>query len=210
MKRNRIVINLDPNQPGFRKRKSRAGKVLLILFVLVVLIVAGVAAGGYFWWRHYQSGPAYALAVLADAAQRNDMATVDTIMDYDKIAAGFSGAGTQRLADIASALPVNPVQAVTQLSGPKLKQRVQDEAHKEVLRLTENAKGKPFVLVALAVPWYTQITQDKDTAQAVLKLKDEQIQLTMQRAGDLWRITRVQDDNLAKLLSNAANRNLQR
>src|SRR5437868_14849029 len=92
MRRNRIVINLDQNQPAAARRsRSRGGfgRVLLLVAIILLVVVSGVAAGGYFWWRHYQSGPAYSIALLADGAQRNDSATVDGILDTDKITGVF-------------------------------------------------------------------------------------------------------------------------
>ena len=49
--------------------------------------------GAFLWWQHYQTTPAYSLAVLVDAAQRNDMTGVDKIVDTDKIVDNFAGAG---------------------------------------------------------------------------------------------------------------------
>src|SRR6266702_2974866 len=93
LKRNRIVIDFD-NQEAARAQPRREsgrgiGRPLLIIAVILILIVGGIGAGGYFWWRHYQSGPAYTLALLVDATQRNDKQTADSILDNDKIAADF-------------------------------------------------------------------------------------------------------------------------
>ena len=51
--------------------------------------VGGLGTGGYFWWRNFQNGPAYALAVMVDAVQLNDTATFDKMIDPDKISADF-------------------------------------------------------------------------------------------------------------------------
>src|SRR5260370_2587486 len=51
MNRNRIVINLERNQPGVvpRGKRSRGGfgRLLLVIAFVLVLLVAGVAGGGY-------------------------------------------------------------------------------------------------------------------------------------------------------------------
>src|ERR1700681_3461722 len=81
MKRNRIVINLDQAQGGEGSSGKRArlglGLPLLIVAVVLLLLIGGVVGGGYLWWRHYQGSPAYSLALLAGASQRNDTATGD-------------------------------------------------------------------------------------------------------------------------------------
>src|SRR5438093_13200236 len=93
MKRNRIVIDFDNKEVARaqpRRRSGRGiGRPLLIIAVILLLIVSGLGAGGYFWWRHYQSSPAYSLALLVDATQRNDKQAIDSILDTDKISADF-------------------------------------------------------------------------------------------------------------------------
>src|SRR5260370_13981261 len=110
MKRNRIVINFHPDQPqrgakeapravvalGPAARRSRVGRVLGIIAIIVVVFVFGIAAGAYFWWQHFESSPAYSLAVLADAAQRDDTTTIDSVLDSDKITDDFVSQVRQR------------------------------------------------------------------------------------------------------------------
>ena len=175
-----------------------------IVAVVLVLIVIGAAVGGYFWWRHYQSSPAYTLAVLADASQRNDTATVDAILDTDKVCDDFVHQNTvgSAVSTIGSILPAQANSALQTLS-PKLKQTVHDELLKELQRLTEPAKGKPFILVALAITRFADIKEENNVAQATVNIKDEHLQLTMQPATPpgRWRITAVQDDKLTKLIA---------
>src|SRR5207248_8446488 len=93
MKRNRIVIDFDNKEVGRPQPRGKSGggigRVLLFIAVILLLIVGALGAGGYFWWRHYQSSPAYSLALLVDATQQNDKQAVDSIHDNDKIAADF-------------------------------------------------------------------------------------------------------------------------
>src|SRR5229473_7234430 len=94
LRRNRIVIPLDnaraDEQGRVRERRSgRAGRVLMFIAIVLVVVIIGALAGGYFWWRHYQSQPAYSLALLVDAAQRNDGAEIDRLLDLDKITSDF-------------------------------------------------------------------------------------------------------------------------
>src|ERR1700675_4415914 len=94
LRRNRIVIDLDKaraDQQGRARagRSRRAGRILGTIAVVLVVIITGAAVGGYFWWRHYQTQPAYSLALLVGAAQRNDGAEIDRLLDMDKITADF-------------------------------------------------------------------------------------------------------------------------
>jgi hypothetical protein len=207
MKRNRIVINLDEPPPGGRRRRSGGIlKVLLIIAIVLLLVAGGIAAGGYFWWRNYQTGPGYSLALLVDGAQRNDAAAVDGILDTQKITDDFVVQVRQKLpaTPASGSLPwPEQLDSAKALATEQLRQTIHDQLIREIRDLTDVAAGKPFVLVALAVPRFVEIKQQDQTATAIAKLKDEQIQLKMQAEGDRWRVVAVQDDKLAKLVADS-------
>jgi flagellar basal body-associated protein FliL len=206
MKRNRIVINFDNHLPGAgrsRRRRGIAG-VLAATAIILVLIVAAIAGGGFFWWRHYQNSPAYSLALLVDAIQRNDKQTIDQLLDTDKIATNFVSQIRDRVP--AASLWLGQIDSKTM--SPKLKDTLNDQLIKQVQQLTDAAAGKPFMIVALAVPHFADIKEDTNSAQASVNLKDEQIQLTMVRSGNVWRINAVQDDKLARMIAQAMISNL--
>ena len=50
------------------------------------------------------------------------------------------------------------------------------------------AAGKPFFLVALFIPRFVDIKQENEVAHAVVNVKDERIQLTMNAAEARWRV----------------------
>jgi hypothetical protein len=214
MPRNRIVINLDPNQAGARRRGSGRGigKPLLIIAIILLLIIVGLAAGGFFWWRSYQSSPTYALAVLTDAAQRDDTATVDSLLDIQKIGSDFTAQVRQRVPtpSVPSSLLPSQADAIKSSASAKLNDTIHEQLVKEIKDLTAAAAaGKPFVLIAVAAPRYVDMKQTDKTAQATVNIKDEQIQLTMQTDGSTgssiggWKIVAVKDDKLAKMVGEA-------
>jgi len=210
MKRNRIGIDFDNKEvarPQRRRKSGRGiGRVFLFIAVILLLIVGALGAGGYFWWRHYQSGPAYSLALLVDATQRNDKQAVDSILDNDKIAADFVSQIRARVP--TSALWGSQIDPAKISLTPKLKDTLHDQLIKQLQELTDVAAGKPFVIIALAVPRFADIKQENNTAHVTVSLKDEQIQLTMLAQGDSWRVVAVQDDKLAKMIAQAMIGNL--
>jgi hypothetical protein len=209
MKRNRIVINVDPNERRARRR-GRLGRLLLIAGVVLVLIVAAAGVGGYFWWRSFQNGPAYSLALLVDAVQRNDAPAVDKMLDPDKISSDFVAQVREKTpgSSLASSLSATQADAITTTVSARLKQTVHDQLIDELRTLTEQAKGKPLFLIALGIPYFADINQANNLAYATVNIKGEQIKLTMQAVDDRWRITAVQDDKLAKMVADAVVKNL--
>src|SRR5215467_6188540 len=109
--RKRIVINLDSSPGGGggkyggyapggyaqQPRKTRRWpKVLAILGLLLLLGVVATLAGAYFGWRHYKTTPSYSLALIIDAAQRNDMPAFQKQFDEDAIAKNLITEVTQK------------------------------------------------------------------------------------------------------------------
>src|SRR4051812_48478635 len=188
MKRNRIVINLDSQRPP--RARGRLGKVLLIVAVVLILIVGGLGVGGYFWWRNFQHGPAYSLALLVDAVQRNDVATVDSMLDTDKISADFVAQVREKTAGstLASSLWPSQSDAVTASVSAKLKETIHEQLTTELRDLTDVAKGKPLFIIALGIPYFADIKQENNTASATVNIKGEVIKIAMQGADNRWRI----------------------
>jgi hypothetical protein len=210
MKRNRIVIPFYHSQagavPGKARRRKGLGRVLLVVAVILLVVVGGLAVGGYLWWNNFQKSPAYSLAILADASQRNDTTAIESVMDIDKVTDDFVAQARQHSTGLAasavdSVWPTGADSVLTSLT-PKLKQTVHDELLNELKRLTAPGAGKPFILVALGIRGLAEIKEENKIAQAGLNIKDEHLQLTMQpsETPGRWRITAVKDDKLTTLV----------
>jgi flagellar basal body-associated protein FliL len=218
MKPNRIVINLGQAQPAgagprvFAGGQRSGGKlrwILLIIAVVLVLFVSGIAGGAYLWWRHYQSSPAYSLALLVDASQRNDTAVVDNLLDTDKVTNDFVAQVRQRLSGSAlnSHWSDQLDSAISNLT-PKLRETVHDQFVQELHRLTEPAAGKPFFIIALGIGQFAEVKQTDNTANVSVKVRDEHLELTMQADADRWRVIAVKDDKMAQLIADSVIKNL--
>ena len=192
------------------RRGTAALRILLVIAVVLILIIGGVLTGGYFWWRSYQRSPAYSLALLVDAAQRNDAPTIDTILDNDKVTEDFVSQVRQKTAGSYSAainsLFSNQADSIAAKLSPKLKETVHEQIILEVQRITAPAAGKPFCLVALFIPRFVDIKQEND--YAVVNVKAEQIQLTMNAAEARWRVVAIRDDKLSQLVADGIKKNL--
>ena len=209
-KRNRIVIDLNqPPPPGWRPRgrgSGRAGRILAIIGVVLLILLIAVGLGGYFWWQNFKSQPAYTLALLIDAAQRDDKPEVERLLDYDKVSASFVSDVRARVSGgsiINGILPSQLDQMAANIT-PQLKETLREVLPAEVRRVTEEAKGKPVFLIALSAPYFADIKQNGANSTVDLKFKDEQIQLTMQQAENRWRVISIRDDRLTNIIADAA------
>jgi hypothetical protein len=215
-KRNRIVIDLNQPPPpgGFRRsrgvRSGRAGRILAIIGVVLLLLLIGVGIGVFFWWQNLKSQPAYTLALLVDASQREDRQELDRILDLDKISESFVSDVRSRVTGTSilnSLVPSQLDQIVSNIT-PRLKETLREILPAEIRRVTEPAKGKPVFLIALSAPYFATIKQNGASATIDLKFKDEQIQLTMQQSEDRWRVISIRDDRVTNIIADTAKKGL--
>ncbi len=185
-------------------RRSRARRVLAIIALLLVVLVLLAAGGGFLWWQHYKTTPAYSLAVLVDAAQRNDLAGVDKIVDTDKIvdnlAVQVSDKAAGRYGGALSGEVSKAIRVRMPVLLPIIKQQVRDAVALRVKEISANADQKPFLVIAVAIPYFVKITTMGDKASAIADIRDHQIRMDLERSSDAWRVVAVQDDALVQRL----------
>lgn len=206
--RQRIVINVDgpPSEATKRVRTPRKGRrwvrVLTTLGVLVLVVMVAAAVGGFLWWRHYQSTPTYTLALLIDAAQRNDPAEFQKRINDDEIAKNMVASVSQKAAARYGLAFNSSVQqridTMVPTVLPRLKQTIHDEVVKQIKAFASKTEPKPFILLVVAVPGLITVTTEGNTARVKAPLDDRTIELTMQRDADLWKVTEFKDDVLVQ------------
>ena len=212
-KRSRFIVNLDrahqtpPHyspqgyQPhgGSFGRKKRWPRVLIILGSILLLLIVG----GFIYWQYYKTKPAYSLALLVDATQRNDAAAFDRVVDTGRVIESFApqviDEATGRLGTALTPELRRRVEALVPLLLPNVRESVRGEVMRQVRELTTRAEGKPFFLIALTIPYIVDIRQESDTAIVTAKQGERSLELTMQRTPEkLWKVVGVKDAALAK------------
>src|SRR5437764_11789278 len=193
-KRSRIVINLERarnamhfhhhgQQPYGGKRRKWP-----IVLGIIGIVLAGLVIGGYFYWQHYKTKPAYSLALAINAAQRNDAAAFDEVFDTDKTVESFApqmiDEAKGRFGTALTPAMQQRVEALIPTLLPQVKESVRGEVMKHVREATTRAEGKPFFLVALFISYYADIKQQGDTATVSARAGDRNIELTMQRGNN--------------------------
>jgi hypothetical protein len=212
-KRSRFVVNLDRGhgmpQPGaplgqqpyghYGLKRRRWPRVLIILGSIILLL----GIGGFLYWQYYKTRPAYSLALLVDATQRNDAAAFDAVVDTGKVIDSFApqviDEATGRLGTALTPAMRERVSAIVPTVLPNVTETVRNEVMKRVRELTARAEGKPFFLVALTIPYIVDIQQENETATVKAKEADRNLELTMQRTPEKrWKVVAVKDPALAK------------
>jgi hypothetical protein len=211
--KNRIVINLDQPSSGQprssfspprlpKQRGRRWPKVLAMLAAFCILIVLAAVAGAYFWWRSYQASPAYSVALMIDAAQRNDMPAVESRLDDEAIAQNMVATVREKASSRYGVSLSDSLQR--RIDGllpallPQMKGTIHSELAKEIKEFSSKAESKPFVLVALGVSSLVTISTEGDTARVVAPLPDRVIEVSMRRDGNRWKVIDFKDDVLVQ------------
>lgn len=203
-KRSRIVVQFDRarEMAHMPQKGSRGARILLVVLLVIAALLIGLAIGFFFWWRSYKTGPAYSLALLVDAAQRNDAPGIDEIVDTNKVIENFAPQVTeQAMGRLGTALTPalrRQVETLVPKLMPRVQQSVREEVVRQVKEIGARAEGKPFFLIALSIPYILDITEEGDAAKAVATHNGRTIELTLQRSGERWKIVNVRDDALAK------------
>ncbi len=196
-----VAKNVAPGSP----RKSRVVKILAVFAIIIVAAVLLAAGGGFLWWQHYQTTPTYSVALLVDAAQRNDMTTVDRIADMDKVVDNFVAQVTEKAAGRYGVGLSGEMRKAIGLRVPGLlpliKRQVRDAVAARIKEISARADQKPFFIVAMAMPYFVHVTTvGGEVADATITVQDRQVVLELTRSGDAWTLVSVHDDALVQQL----------
>lgn len=199
----RIVINLEPgpgNRPPVRRKPRRWLRVLALLAIVVVVVIGLAAVGGFFWWRHYQSTPAYSLTLLIDAVQRGDAEEFAKRIDDEEIARNMAAVVSKKASSryglaMSSGTQQKIDQAIPALM-PRLKQTMHDEVTNEIKNFlaAKPPNPKPFYVLVILMPWLVNITTEGDVAKAASAVTNSTFELTMRRDADRWKVTGFNND----------------
>lgn len=182
-------------------RTKSSHKLRWFALILGPLLIIALAAG-FFWWQHYKTTPAYSLALVVDAAQRNDDAAFDRLVDMEKVVDNFMPQVLQTAAggvasDVAKSLRTQ-IQSLAPGVMTSAKQTLKEEIRKRINELAGSSDARPFFLMALAMPFKAKISESDETATALINSGDHQVELSMERIdGSHWRVTSLRDDELA-------------
>jgi len=182
-------------------RTKSSHKLRWFALILAGLLII-VLAGAFFWWQHYKTTPAYSLALLVDAAQRNDDAAFDRLIDMQKVLDNFMPQVLQTAAGGVVSDVANSVRTQIQSLAPGVmatfKETLKEEIRKRINELAGSSGARPFFLTALAIPFKAKISESDETAKALIDSGDHQVELSMERIdGSYWRVTSLRDDELA-------------
>jgi len=185
-----------PKKPSFFLKVLKIFGIALILF----LIVGGV--GSYFYWQNLKKTPQYSLALLVDAARRDDQKAVDELVDTDAIVDDFMPQITDKAVElygrgVAPATIQKMAQIATPLM-PAIKQRARAEVPDLIREKTSKFEKIPIWAIAVGSRNYLDVINEGEKAFVRSKLEDRPFEVTLKRNGERWQVVAIKDEVLAR------------
>ena len=166
-----------------------------------MVVVLTVLAAGFVYYQSLKKTPQYSLALLVDAAKRDDKAEIDGLVDINMIIDDFMPQVTDKAVELyGRGLPPQTIQKVTELAQPLLpavKDRARAELPKAIRSRSEKYGGVPFFMMVFGADHYFDISIAGDTAVAKSKNADRPFEMKLRRNGDRWQIVGLKDEQLA-------------
>ncbi|MCU0239724.1 MAG: hypothetical protein MUC29_09795 [Pyrinomonadaceae bacterium] len=122
-------MSSQPDSTLNNPKKGGCLRTLGILY-LIVLLVGGI--GGYFYWQSVKKTPQYSLALLVDAARRDDKEIVAKIIDTEQVVNNFVPQISEKAVEIYGRnIPAPIISKIAQFVTP-LMPAIKDKAKEEL------------------------------------------------------------------------------
>ena len=180
---------------------GRRKRFLVIGLALVAVISLIGSLGSYIYWQRLKDTPQYSLALLIDAAKRDDQNEIDELINIDNVVDDFLPQITVKAVEIyGRGLPPAIVGQLTKVAAPMMP-AVKDRARAVLPGLirerVERFGNVPFAAMVLGAGQYLDIKVSGDNAIVKSKLPEHPLELKMRRNGARWQIVGVRDEQLA-------------
>jgi hypothetical protein len=173
--------------------------LLSIIIVTSLVVVGGV--GLLLYYQSLKDTPQYSLALLVDAAKRDDQQTINDLIDINAIAEDFMPQIVTKAVELygrgISEAVVQKIAVIAEPIMPAIKDRARAQLAKVIRDRTEKYGNVPFFAMVLGADRYLDVTVTGDTATVRSKSSDNPLELKMRKFGDRWKVVGVHDDELA-------------
>ena len=187
------------------KKGGRFAKILKIFGAGLVVILLIGAVGGYLYWQSLKAAPQYSLALLVDAARRDDQKAIDELVDTNAVVDDFMPQITDKAVELyGRGLPPQTVAKVAQVAAPLLpavKQRARSEIPGLIREKTQKFESVPFWAIALGAGGMLDIQQSGDKAVVKSSIQERPLEVAMKRSGEKWQIVGIKDEVLARRIA---------
>lgn len=193
--------------PRFCRRRvnflSKRPLVIAGIVLASLLVIGGVSA--FVYYQSLKQTPQYSLALLIDAARRDDKAELDARIDVGAVVDDFMPQVSGKAIEMyGRGQPPEILQKAARLALPLLpavKERARAELPRVIRERTAQFNDVPFFAMAMGAERYVDIKIDGDVAFIRSVDPEHQFEAKMRRVGDRWQIVGIRDDELATAIA---------
>jgi hypothetical protein len=173
-------------------------------FVLLGLVlVGGIAFAVYY--QSLKSTPQYSLALLVDAAKRDDRSEIASLVDIDAVVEDFVPQITSKAVELygrgQSPELIRRIARIALPLLPAVKERARAELPRVIRERTAQFGSVPFFAMVLGANRYLDIAVDGDIATVHSKLENHPLEMRMKRSGDRWQIVGLKEEQVATAIA---------
>jgi hypothetical protein len=173
------------------------------IVVLGVVLVGGAAFGIYY--QSLKSSPQYSLALLVDAAKRDDRSEIAALVDIDAVVEDFVPQITNKAVELygrgQSPELLKRIARIAMPLLPAVKERARAELPRVIRERTSRFESVPFFAMVLGADRYLDISIDGDMATVRSKLADRPLELRMKRSSNRWQIVGIKEEQVATAIA---------
>ncbi|MBX3283216.1 MAG: hypothetical protein KF756_12135 [Acidobacteria bacterium] len=175
----------------------------VVKIVGIVIISVAVIAGGaaFLYWQSLKDTPQYSLALIVDAAKRDDQAELNSLVDVDAIADNFTPQVTSKAVEMyGKGLPPSVIARLRTIAipvMPAVKEQARAALPKLIRDRVEQFGNVPFPLIVAGADRYLRVEQQGTEAIVESKVPNRPLRLRMTKVGERWKVTGFEDDALA-------------
>ena len=186
---------------GVSEPTRRSKKVFLWVALGFAGLIAAAAIGLFVYYQSLKGTPEYSLAVLVDAAKRDDRAEMDTVVDINAVVEDFLPQITDKAVELYGR-GQNPqvIERAKRLATPLMpavKERARAELPRVIRERTNEFGYVPFFAMVMGADRYLDIVVTGDVAVVKSKIAERPLELKMRRNGDRWQIVGVREEQIA-------------
>lgn len=187
---------------GVSEPTRRSKKVFLVVSLVFAAIASAVAIGLFAYYQSLKDTPEYSLALLVDAAKRDDRAEMDTVVDINAVVDDFMPQITDKAVELyGRGQPAHVIERAKKLAMPLLpavKERARAELPRVIRERTNEFGYVPFFAMVMGADRYLDIAVTGDIAIVKSKIPERPLELKMRRNGTRWQIVGVREEQIAQ------------
>jgi hypothetical protein len=212
----KIFVNLEESQvetknsPSFGEyqqppKRSILKKIFLfsVGFLLLSVIIGAIVS--YFYWQSVKQSPQYSLALMVDAARRDDKQALDQLVDTEAVATDFVPQITEKAIELyGKGLPKEIIGKVAQIASPLIpviKNKARDELPKLIREKTQKFENVPYWMIALGANQAVDVKIEGEFATITSKIPEKPLEFKMKKNGNLWQVVSIKDEKLATTIA---------